>query len=99
MQELAPVVADHCSRTGSICSRDLRMAHLHAVKFLLRRDHAKYFDGTCREPSFGHGILELASTTEATWTWHKNQDSVAVASDTVRIRRNLQCTNQQERRR
>ncbi|EIE18216.1 Metallo-dependent phosphatase [Coccomyxa subellipsoidea C-169] len=52
-----------------------------------------------REPSFGHGILELASTTEATWTWHKNQDSVAVASDTVKIRRNLQCTNQQERRR
>ena len=23
----------------------------------------------CREPSFGHGILQLLSPSEATWTW------------------------------
>lgn len=48
----------------------------------------------CREPSFGHGVLELVSAVEATWTWHKNQDSIAVASDKVTVRRNLQCHNQ-----
>ena len=25
---------------------------------------------TCREPSFGHGILKLMSSYEATWTWY-----------------------------
>lgn len=50
-----------------------------------------------REPSFGHGVLELVSAVEATWTWHKNQDSVAVPSDTVTVRRNLRCPNQESR--
>lgn len=47
-----------------------------------------------REPSFGFGELQLLSATEARWTWHKNQDSLAVPSDTVNITRNLQCVNQ-----
>ena len=49
----------------------------------------------CRYPSFGHGILELLSPTEARWTWHANQDNVAVASDQLNITRSLACPNQQ----
>ena len=48
----------------------------------------------CREPSFGFGELQLLSLTEARWTWHRNQDSLAVPSDTVNITRNLQCASQ-----
>ena len=48
----------------------------------------------CRHPSFGHGILELLSPTEALWTWHANEDSIMVASDTVNITRSLECANQ-----
>ena len=48
----------------------------------------------CRHPSFGHGILELLSPTEAVWTWHANEDSIMVASDTVKITRSLECANQ-----
>ena len=51
----------------------------------------------CREPSFGFGELTLLSATEARWTWHKNQDSMAVPSDTVNITRNVQCFNQHEK--
>ena len=62
-------------------------AALHAAKVTV---------GCCvhREPSFGFGELQLLSATEARWTWHKNQDSLAVPSDTVNITRNLQCANQ-----
>ncbi|KAK9805338.1 hypothetical protein WJX73_003577 [Symbiochloris irregularis] len=49
-----------------------------------------------REPSFGHGILEFHNATEATFTWHRNQDGAAVASDVVQIRRNLRCHNQRQ---
>lgn len=34
-----------------------------------------------REPSFGMGVLDVKSPTEAEWTWHRNQDGVAVAQD------------------
>jgi hypothetical protein len=40
-------------------------------------------------------VLELLSPTQAMWTWHKNQDSVAVASDSVTIMRDPTCPNQQ----
>ena len=49
---------------------------------------------SCRHPSFGHGILELLSPTDAVWTWHANEDSIMVASDTVNITRSLECANQ-----
>ncbi|KAJ8443645.1 hypothetical protein Cgig2_019627 [Carnegiea gigantea] len=34
-----------------------------------------------REASFGHAILELKNRTHAHYTWHRNQDNVAVVSD------------------
>ncbi|KAK2997665.1 hypothetical protein RJ639_025003 [Escallonia herrerae] len=34
-----------------------------------------------REASFGHGILEVVNATHAKWTWHRNQNDEAVASD------------------
>lgn len=54
--------------------------------------------GFIREPSFGHGVLELVGPTEAVWTWHANQDSMAVASDTVTITRDVTCPNQKRAR-
>ncbi|CAL5227608.1 g10610 [Coccomyxa viridis] len=47
-----------------------------------------------REPSFGHGILKLLSPYEATWTWHRNQNSSATVSDSVTVVRNTSCPNQ-----
>ncbi|EXB88727.1 putative purple acid phosphatase 20 [Morus notabilis] len=34
-----------------------------------------------REASFGHGQLEVVNASHAQWTWHRNQDDEAVASD------------------
>ncbi|XP_062117573.1 probable purple acid phosphatase 20 [Humulus lupulus] len=34
-----------------------------------------------REASFGHGQLEFLNGSHAHWTWHRNQDDVAVESD------------------
>ncbi|KAK1375766.1 Purple acid phosphatase [Heracleum sosnowskyi] len=34
-----------------------------------------------REASFGHGELEVVNSTYAQWTWHRNADDEAVASD------------------
>ena len=36
-----------------------------------------------REASFGHGQFEVVNASHARWTWHRNQDDVAVASDSV----------------
>ncbi|CAL5218603.1 g300 [Coccomyxa viridis] len=41
-----------------------------------------------RESSFGHGTLDLINGTHALWSWHANQDSNAVARDSVYIVRN-----------
>uniref|UniRef100_A0A0D9XWY6 Purple acid phosphatase n=1 Tax=Leersia perrieri TaxID=77586 RepID=A0A0D9XWY6_9ORYZ len=38
-----------------------------------------------REASFGHGRLEVVNATHALWTWHRNDDDVAVAADEVWI--------------
>lgn len=40
-----------------------------------------------REPSFGMGVLEVKSATEAEWTWHRNQDGMAVVRDRVTFTR------------
>lgn len=48
-----------------------------------------------REPSFGHGMLTFHNASDASFTWHRNQDGAAVVSDTVHIQRNLDCHNQQ----
>lgn len=40
-----------------------------------------------REPSFGYGMLTFESATEATWTWHKNQQSRFLVGDQVVIYR------------
>lgn len=32
-----------------------------------------------REPSFGHGALDLVNATHARWSWHRNLDSIAGA--------------------
>ncbi|BDA46067.1 Purple acid phosphatase 15 [Coccomyxa sp. Obi] len=47
-----------------------------------------------REPSFGHGILELQSPTVATFQWFRNQDNLPVVADNVTVVRNLTCANQ-----
>jgi len=36
-----------------------------------------------REYSFGYGVLDIQSETEARWTWHRNQDGVAMTADMV----------------
>lgn len=36
-----------------------------------------------REASFGHGQFEVVNATQALWTWHRNEDDSAVASDSV----------------
>ncbi|GMI71012.1 hypothetical protein like AT3G52780 [Hibiscus trionum] len=36
-----------------------------------------------REASFGHAQLEVVNATHAVWMWHRNDDDVAVSSDTV----------------
>jgi len=43
-----------------------------------------------REPSFGHGILDLLDETHARFTWHRNQDGAQVA-DSVAITRDPNC--------
>ena len=43
-----------------------------------------------REPSFGHGILDLLDETHARFTWHRNQDGTQVA-DSVAITRDPNC--------
>ncbi|KAL0410091.1 UNVERIFIED_CONTAM: putative purple acid phosphatase 20 [Sesamum latifolium] len=39
-----------------------------------------------REPSFGHGHLNIVNATHAVWAWHRNDEDVAVASDEVWLR-------------
>ncbi|KAK6942625.1 Iron/zinc purple acid phosphatase-like C-terminal domain [Dillenia turbinata] len=36
-----------------------------------------------REANFGHGQLQVLNATHALWTWHRNQDDLAVAADSV----------------
>ncbi|KAG6774671.1 hypothetical protein POTOM_022033 [Populus tomentosa] len=36
-----------------------------------------------REPSFGHGILDIKNRTHAYFGWHRNQDGYAVEADSV----------------
>jgi len=40
-----------------------------------------------REPSFGMGVLEVKSATEAEWVWHRNQDPFLEEGDRVTFRR------------
>lgn len=41
-----------------------------------------------REPSFGHGTLDIVNSTTALWQWHRNQDNELVTADAVYIVRN-----------
>ncbi|DBA94256.1 TPA: hypothetical protein ACH3X1_001874 [Trebouxia sp. C0004] len=41
-----------------------------------------------REPSFGHGTLDVINATTALWQWHRNQDNNLVTADAVYIVRN-----------
>ncbi|KAM2466622.1 hypothetical protein TB2_008374 [Malus domestica] len=36
-----------------------------------------------REASFGHGQLVVVNATHARWTWHRNEDSETIASDSI----------------
>ncbi|KAL8267651.1 hypothetical protein R6Q59_001449 [Mikania micrantha] len=36
-----------------------------------------------REASFGHALLEIKNRTHAFYTWHRNQDSLAVSGDSI----------------
>ncbi|KAL3151843.1 hypothetical protein ABBQ38_012808 [Trebouxia sp. C0009 RCD-2024] len=47
-----------------------------------------------REPSFGHGTLDVINSTTALWQWHRNQDNELVTADAVYIVRDPQlCPN------
>lgn len=47
-----------------------------------------------REPSFGHGMLELQNATHATWTWNRNQDGAQQVADQVTLARDTAaCAN------
>lgn len=52
---------------------------VHLVGFLCPR----------REPSFGHGVLELFNQTHAMWAWNRNQDGTSQYADTIFIERLL----------
>ncbi|XP_057777880.1 probable purple acid phosphatase 20 [Salvia miltiorrhiza] len=39
-----------------------------------------------REANYGHGQFSVVNASHAVWTWHKNDDGLGVASDTVWIR-------------
>ncbi|GAX82085.1 hypothetical protein CEUSTIGMA_g9513.t1 [Chlamydomonas eustigma] len=44
-----------------------------------------------RDPSFGHGILEMLSDTELTMTWNRNVDGVSTMADSVTLSRVSGC--------
>ena len=48
---------------------------------------ASYYDqpawSAYREASFGHGRLEVANSTHAHWSWHRNQDGESVTGDDI----------------
>eukprot|EP00877_Chromochloris_zofingiensis_P005008 jgi/Chrzof1/14508/Cz09g05130.t1 len=44
-----------------------------------------------REPSFGHGTLDVLNATHAQWSWYKNQWPEGSVADTVTIIRNTNC--------
>ncbi|KAK6147188.1 hypothetical protein DH2020_018100 [Rehmannia glutinosa] len=46
-----------------------------------------------REPSFGHGQLLVVNATHALWSWHRNDDDVAVASDHIWLTSLLSVSN------
>lgn len=44
-----------------------------------------------REPSFGHGVLDLQNATFATFSWYRNQDATSEAAEVVPIQRMQAC--------
>ncbi|PRW05763.1 Purple acid phosphatase 18 [Chlorella sorokiniana] len=44
-----------------------------------------------REPSFGHGTLDLLDATHAEWRWHRNQDDGPESADFVSVVRDPDC--------
>lgn len=44
-----------------------------------------------REPSFGHGVIDLLDETHARFSWHRNQDGISEVSDSVMLVRDPKC--------
>jgi hypothetical protein len=45
-----------------------------------------------REPSFGHGVLDVMSADKMVWSWHRNQDAEPVRSDVFEFtQKNASC--------
>lgn len=44
-----------------------------------------------REPSYGHGTLDLLDSTKARFTWHRNQDGIARSADSLLVTRDPNC--------
>ena len=69
----------------SACSRSSDMSHA-----LRRQGPSDYSTATpaawsaFRESSFGHGLLDVSSSTKAVWSWVRNQDNVTTTADSVR---------------
>lgn len=42
-----------------------------------------------REPSFGHGVLDIMNLTHARWFWNRNQDGISTYADAHYIERLL----------
>ncbi|KAL9153481.1 hypothetical protein ABFS82_10G051900 [Erythranthe guttata] len=53
-----------------------------ARRFILPRAKVSAF----REPRFGHGQFSILNASHAVWTWHRNEENVAIASDKVLLR-------------
>ncbi|MEW5298665.1 MAG: hypothetical protein WDW36_001758 [Sanguina aurantia] len=47
-----------------------------------------------REPSFGHGTIDIINATTALWQWHRNQDGEATVSDVKYLYKSTGCANQ-----
>lgn len=58
----------------------------------LDHDYFKQPDWSAmREPSYGHGILDLIDETTARFSWFRNSDGLAEASDVVELKRGAGC--------
>lgn len=51
-----------------------------------------------REPSFGHGTLDLIDGARAEWRWHRNQDDGPESADSVSVVRDPDCKSRRAAR-
>ena len=52
-----------------------------------------------RDPSYGHGILDMVNSTHAHFSWYRNQDGQKEVADGIWLLRNPECASQNESKR